>query len=141
MALEKARQKAQESGFDLAEVAPNINPPVCKIMDYGKYQYHQKKVETRHRKMQKKTEMKGVRIGFKTGEHDLMVKAKQAKKFLEAGNSVKVTLIFRGREAMYKHLAREKMAKFQEAIGEICGVEEPPKSQGNALFMVLNPKT
>lgn len=126
--------------LDLAEVAPNINPPVCKILDYGKYQYYQKKVETRHRKMQKKTELKGVRIGFKTGDHDLMVKANQAKKFLESGNSVKVTLMFKGREAAYQDLGREKMKKFYEALKDVCAVEESPKRQGNSLMMILNPQ-
>ncbi len=120
-------------------MAPNVSPPVCKILDYGKYQYHQKKVDTKHRRLQKKTEVKGVRIGFKTGEHDILVKAKQAQKFLEAGNSVKVTLIFKGREAMYAHLAREKMNKFYESIKEFCTQEDSPKRQGNTLLMILTP--
>ncbi len=137
VAIEKALEKAKESDLDLAEVAPNVNPPVCKILDYGKYQYHQKKVETKHRKMQKKTEVKGVRMGFKTGDHDLKVKAKQARKFLEAGNSVKVSLIFRGREAIYKDLAREKMMKFFEELKDIAVLEAPPKGQGNTLIMIL----
>jgi translation initiation factor IF-3 len=140
MSIEKARALAEERGLDLAEVAPNVNPPVCKIMDYGKYQYHQKKVETKHRKMQKKTEIKGVRMGFKTGKHDLDVKAKQARKFLEARNMVKVSLIFRGREAMYKDLAREKMMKFYENLEDISNIEAEPKSQGNTLIMILTPK-
>ena len=132
---------AEEKGLDLAEVAPNVSPPVCKILDYGKYQYHQKKVETKHRKMQKKSEMKGIRLGFKTGEHDIGIKVKQAKKFLEAGNAVKVALIFRGRESMYKHLAQEKMIRFHEELKDICGMEASPKSQGNVLIMVLTPKS
>ncbi len=132
-------QLAKEKKLDLAEVSPNSNPPVCKVMDYGKYQYHQKKVETKHRKMQKKTEVKGVRIGFKTGEHDLEVKLKQAKKFLEAGNMVKVSLIFKGREAMYKDLAKEKMMKFYEKMEDMCSLDTPPKGQGNTLLMILTP--
>lgn len=139
MALDKALALAQEKDLDLCEVAPNTNPPVCKVMDYGKYQYHQKKVDTKHRKTQKKTEVKGVRMGFKTGEHDLETKAKQARKFLEAGNSVKVSLIFKGREAMYKDLAKEKMLKFQESLEEICSIETSPKGQGNTLIMILTP--
>ena len=133
-------EKARESELDLAEVSPNSNPPVCKVLDYGKYQYHQKKVETRHRKMQKKSEVKGVRIGFKTGEHDLQVKARQARKFLAAGNLVKVSLIFRGREAIYKDLARKKMMGFYDTIEDICSIETPPKGQGNTLIMILTPK-
>jgi len=132
-------QLALEKELDLAEVAPNVNPPVCKILDYGKYQYHQKKVETKHRKTQKKTEVKGVRMGFKTGAHDIDVKVRQAKKFLEAGNSVKVSLIFRGREAVYKELATDKMLKFSVALNEVSNLETPPKKQGNTLIMILTP--
>lgn len=139
MALEKALQLAQELELDIAEVAPQVNPPVCKIMDYGKYQYHQKKVETKHRKMQKKTEVKGVRMGFKTGDHDMEVKAKQARKFLGERNTVKVSLIFKGREAMYKDLATEKMAKFAESLEDVASLEAPPKKQGNTLIMILTP--
>lgn len=140
MAVEKAMEMAKEKGLDLAEVAPNVNPPVCKIMDYGKYQYHQKKVETKHRKMQKKTEVKGVRMGFKTGDHDMMVKARAAEKFLKQGNAVKVSLIFRGREAIYKDLAIAKMDKFYETLEEIASIDTRPKKQGNTLIMILTPK-
>ncbi|MBD3360922.1 translation initiation factor IF-3 [Candidatus Peregrinibacteria bacterium] len=140
MAIEKALNIAKEKNLDLCEVAPNVNPPVCKIMDYGKYQYHQKKIETKHRKMQKKTEVKGVRIGFKTGEHDLKVKAKQARKFLEAKNAVKVSLIFKGREAVYKNLAKEKLMDFYKNLENVCTLETPPKGQGNTLIMILTPK-
>ena len=130
---------AQEKGLDLAEVSPNADPPVCKIIDYGKYQYHQKKVATKHRKMQKSMEVKGVRLGFKTGDNDLKVKAKQAKKFLLAGHSVKVSLIFRGRESMYKDLASDKMVKFYEEVKEVAKIDSDPKKQGNTLLMILTP--
>lgn len=130
---------ARELEMDLAEVAPNANPPVCKILDYGKYQYHQRKVDTKHKKMQKKAEIKGVRLGFKTGDHDIDVKAKQAKGFLEDGNSVKVTLIFRGRESMYKDLGIEKMKKFYESVKDVATIDMSPKSQGNMLIMILTP--
>jgi len=125
--------------MDLAEVAPNANPPVCKILDYGKYQYHQRKVDTKHKKMQKKAEIKGVRLGFKTGDHDIEVKAKQAKGFLEEGNSVKVTLIFRGRESMYKDLGIDKLRKFYESVKDVATIDMSPKSQGNMLIMILTP--
>ncbi|MFC1615725.1 translation initiation factor IF-3 [Patescibacteria group bacterium] len=140
MSIEKALKLAEDIELDLVEVAPKANPPVCKIMDYGKFQYHQKKVETRHRKMQKKAEVKGVRIGFKTGEGDLKIKAKQAKKFLESGNIIKVTLIFKGREAMYKDLAKEKMKTFYQELEETGNLEATPKSQGNTLIMIITPK-
>lgn len=137
---DEAREIAKKSNLDLAEVAPQADPPVCKILDYGKYQYHQKKVETKHRKMQKQTEVKGVRMGFKTGEHDVEVKAKQARKFLESGNMVKLSLIFRGREAIYKDLATEKMMQFFQKIEDIGNLETAPKSQGNTLIMIITPK-
>jgi len=140
MGTEKALALAKEKDLDLAEVSPQAQPPVCKIMDFGKYKYHQKKVDTKHRKMQKKTEIKGVRMGFKTGEHDMAVKARQAKKFLEAGNGVKVSLIFRGREVIYKDLAITKMMKFYEDMKEFSDLETPPKGQGNTLLMILTPK-
>jgi translation initiation factor IF-3 len=140
MALEKAFALAKEKDLDLAEVAPNINPPVCKIMDYGKYQYHQKKVDAKHKKSQKKNEVKGIRMGFKTGEHDMQTKAKQAKKFLEEGNTVKVTLMFRGREAMYKHLGKEKLIKFHESLKDVANSDMSGKEIGNMLIMILTPK-
>ena len=139
MSLTDALRLAEEAGLDLAEVAPNVSPSVCKILDYGKYQYHQKKIEMKHNKMQKKNEIKGVRLGFKTGDHDLQTKAKQAQKFLEAGNSVKVTLLFKGREAVYKDLGRAKMMKFYQEIKEIARMDAEPKKQGNAMIMILAP--
>lgn len=139
MALEKAMALAKEKELDLVEVAPMANPSVCKIMDYGKHQYQQKKVETKHRKSQKKTTVKGVRLGFKTGDHDLMIKVKQAKKFLASGNIVKVSLIFKGREIVYKDLAKGKLEKFSKALEDVATVEEMPKGQGHMLIMILNP--
>lgn len=141
MSIEKARALAEERGLDLVEVAPNIRPPVCKIMDYGKYQYHQKKIETKHRKMQKKSEIKGIRLGFKIGDHDLETKIKQARGFLEDRNSVKVTLLFRGREAAYKELGAKKVMRVYEELQDICNMESPPKAQGNMLLMILTPKS
>lgn len=140
MAIEKALDAAKVKNQDLVEVAPNVNPPVCKIMDYGKHQYYQKKVETKHKKSQKKTSIKGIRMGFKTGEHDVETKIKQARKFLESGNGVKISLLFKGREVVYKDLATEKMLKFQTALEDIADMEAIPKSQGNTLIMMLTPK-
>ncbi len=131
---------AEESEKDLVEVAPKANPPVCKIMDYGKFQYAQKKIDAKHRKMQKKKEIKGMRIGFKTSDNDIKTKARKAYKFLESGNSVKVTLIFRGREAMYKDLAKEQMMKFYSHVEEVADIELAPKKTGHTLIMILTPK-
>lgn len=139
MARDAALKLAEESGLDLAEVAPNVNPPVCKILDYGKYQYHQKKIEMKHKRMQKKAEIKGVRIGFKIGDHDLEVKARQAHKFLEDGNPIKVSMQFKGREAAYKDLGIAKMMKFFEGVKDIGIMESFPKKQGNIMIMIVTP--
>jgi len=140
MGTPKALQMAKDAGLDLIEVAPDAKPPVCKIADYGKYLYHQDKVDRKHKKQQKKTEIKGIRIGFKTGDHDLEVRANQSRKFLLDRNLVKVTLLFKGREVVYTDLARQKMKAFYEKLADIADVEQYPKSQGNTLTMILTPK-
>jgi len=139
MAIEDAIAKAKNKDTDLVEVSPNSNPPVCKLMDYGKYQYRQKKIDQKHKKMQKQSEVKGIRMGFRTGIHDIEVKKKQAEKFLKARNIVKVALIFRGRELAHINLAKEKLIKFAEELSEIATLEEGPKRQGNNLIMILTP--
>lgn len=139
MAIEDALAKAQEKEIDLVEVSPNSKPPVCKLMDYGKYRYKQKKIDQKHRKMQKQTEVKGVRMGFRTDDHDIEVKRKQAERFLKARNMVKVALIFRGRELAHVDLAKEKLNKFAEDLSDLANVEEGPKRQGNNLIMILTP--
>jgi len=136
---DQALLEAQKANLDLVEVAPEARPPVCKIMDYGKHQYYQKKVDTKHRKSQKKADIKGIRLGFKIGDHDIEVKANQARKFLENGNVVKVSLIFRGREVVYKNLGLEKMDKFFEGLKDVCTAERPPSPQGNMQIMILTP--
>lgn len=139
MAVEDALAKAQEKDVDLVEVSPNSKPPVCKLMDYGKYRYKQKKIDQKHRKMQKQTEVKGVRMGFRTDDHDIEVKRKQAERFLKARNMVKVSLIFKGRELAHVDLAKEKLKKFAEDLSELAKVEKGPKRQGNNLIMILTP--
>jgi translation initiation factor IF-3 len=137
--IEDAIKLAQEQGLDLVEVAPKAQPPVCKIMDYGKYLYRQNKIEQKHKKMQKQAEMKGIRLSFRIDTHDLETKIRQARGFLEHRNSVKVTLVFRGREAAHADLARAKLEQFKEGIKDIGRLEEPPKKQGNSMFMVIVP--
>lgn len=137
--LEKALELAEQAGLDLAEVAPKAKPPVCKILDYGKYQYHQKKIEQKHRKMQKKREIKGVRISYRTEKHDLEVKMKQAKKFLEAGHMVKVTLMLKGREMAYLEYAKEKLDDFAKMLEDVAQIEQESKKQGYSLTMILSP--
>lgn len=137
--MQDALTKAKEKNLDLVEVSPNSNPPVCKIMDYGKHQYKQKKIDQRHRKMQKQSEVKGIRIGFRTEKHDLGVKKKQAEKFLKQRNMVKVSMMFRGREMAHMDMGREKLLQFAEDLNDIATIEEGPKRQGNNLILLLSP--
>jgi translation initiation factor IF-3 len=137
--LEEALHLASEHGLDLVEVAPKAVPPVCKLMDYGKYLYRQNKIEQKHKKMQKQGEMKGIRLSYSIDKHDLETKIRQAERFLKDRNSVKVSLMFKGREASHAGLGKEKMQMFIDALKEIAQVEEAPKKQGNTMFMVLVP--
>lgn len=139
MAIEKALALAEEKGLDLVEVAPKANPPVCKVIDYGKYLYHQKKIDQKHRKMQKKSEMKGIRLSMRTDQGDMDIKVKRAKKFLAEGNSLKVQLIFKGREMQHKDLGFEKMNQLKEMLADVAKVDQEPKSQGYQMIMILNP--
>lgn len=141
VALGKALEMARERDLDLVEVAPNAVPPVCKFMDYGKYLYRQQKAERKHKAQQKQSEVKGIRIGFRTGIHDIEVKAKQTRKFLADRDVVKVTMLFRGRENTHKDLGMEKMKIFYDMVKDVCKLDERPKSQGNTLFMILSPVT
>lgn len=131
---------AAEVGQDLVEVSPTAHPPVCKIMDYGKHLYKQKKQDQAQKKAQKQTEVKVIRIGIRTESHDLNVKIKRAEKFLKSRNLVKISLIFKGREAAHPELGFEKLEKFRESLEEIADVDTAPKRQGNNLMMILAPK-
>lgn len=121
------------------EVAPKANPPVCKILDFGKYLYRQNKLETKHKKQQKQGEMKGIRLSFRIDKHDLETKIKQARKFLEQRSIVKVALLFRGREASHSDIAKEKLDFFFDSLKDIAQLDQVPKKQGSAMFMILTP--
>lgn len=137
--LDDALQLAAEHGLDLVEVAPKANPPVCKLLDYGKYLYRQNKIEQKHKKMQKQAEMKGMRMSLRIDQHDLETKIRQARGFLEERNSVKVSLQFRGREAAHIDLARQKLDFFSKSLQDIGQIEEPPKKQGSQMIMIIVP--
>jgi len=139
MGIEKAQALAKENGFDLVEVSPNATPPVCRLMDYGKYLYRQNKQDQKHKAKQKKHEVKGIRLSVRTDQHDLEVKIKRARRFLEEGNSLKVALIFKGREVTHYDLAVEKMNKIKEDLKDVAKVDQEPKKQGYNLFMILSP--
>lgn len=139
MGVDRARALAKEQGLDLVEVSPTVHPPVCKIMDYGKYLYRQKKADQKHKAMQKGTEIKGIRLSLRTDKHDLEVKIKKAEEFLKDGHSVKFALIFRGREVTHYDLGIEKMIIIRDALKDTTKVDQEPKKQGYNLIMILSP--
>lgn len=128
---------AQEKGLDLIEIAPNVRPPVCRIMDYGKYQYQKSREERKQKAKQKKIEIKGIRIGLRTGQHDLEIKAKQANKFLEQGHKVRIEMILRGREKALLEMAKEKLNQFIELISPEIKMEQEIKKQPRGLSMLV----
>lgn len=138
--LEKAIALAEEREIDLVEISPKAKPPVCKLMDFGQFLYQQKKTEQKSKKNQKKTEVKGIRLGFRIGEHDILVREKQARKFIEAGNMIKVVMQFRGREMSYIDLGLEKILDFAKRLEDIAIVEQEPKRQGYQVIMILSKK-
>lgn len=139
--IEEALSIAEERNLDLVNVSPNANPPVCKILDYGKYRYEIQKREKDAKKRQKVTEVKEVRLSTFIEEHDIQVKAKNASKFLQEGNRVKVSLRLRGRERDYANHAIEVMNDFAEALSDICIVDKKPKFEGRGINMFLSPKS
>jgi translation initiation factor IF-3 len=140
MPRERAIESAVALGLDLVEVSPKAQPPVCKIMDYGKYLYKIKKQDQLQKKMTKQTEVKGVRLGLNTGIHDLEVKAKRARKFLADKCLIKVSLIFKGREMAHRHMGKDKMLEFAEMLSDVAEPDLSPKMQGYQLNMMLTPK-
>ncbi len=127
--------------MDLVEVAPNANPPVCRLMDYGKFLYERTKKEKEARRSQKLTEVKEVRLRPKIGEHDVDFKIRRMKTFLSSGAKVKVRVRFRGREITHPEVARELLLRIAEAIGDSAVVEQGPQMEGNTMLMLLSPAT
>ena len=139
LSIQEALQLAFERNLDLVEVAPNAVPPVCRLLDYGKYQYEKQKKDREARKAQKIIEIKEIRLRPRTGEHDLDTKVRQAVSFLEEGSKVKVAVRFRGREITHPEIAREQLAEFEEKVGSAAIVELQPLMEGRNLFMLLSP--
>jgi translation initiation factor IF-3 len=139
--IEEALAIAEEKDLDLVEVSPNAVPPVCKILDYGKYRYEIQKSEKDAKKKQKTTEVKEVRLSCFIEEHDLQVKAKAATKFIQEGNRVKVSLRLRGRERDYASHAFDVMNDFADSLSEVATVEKKPKFEGRGIAMFIVPKT
>ena len=141
MPTEKAMELATEKKLDLVNISPNAKPPVCKILDYGKYRYELQKKEKEAKKKQKTTQVKEIRLSTFIEEHDINVKANTASKFLKDGDKVKVSLRFRGREKDYKDKGMAVMETFAQVVSEVGVVEKKPLFEGRSLTMVLGPKS
>ncbi|MFV1876951.1 translation initiation factor IF-3 [Nioella sp.] len=135
----RAMELAAEAGLDLVEISPNAAPPVCKIMDFGKFKYEQQKRESEARKKQKIIEVKEVKFRPNTDTHDYEVKMRNVFRFLEGGDKVKITLRFRGREMAHQNLGRELLERVAEDVKEIGKVENMPKMEGRQMVMMIGP--
>ena len=139
LTVPEALAAAAEHGLDLVEVSPNADPPVCRIMDYGKYKYQASKRAAEAKKKSAKVEVKEVKMRPKTEEHDFQVKLRNARRFLEAGNRVKVTVMFRGREVTHPEFGRKLMTKLAEQVADIAQVEMTPRMASRFMTMVGAP--
>lgn len=135
-----AFRKAQELGYDLVEVAPTSQPPVCRIMDYGKYKFDLSKKEHQSRRHQKSTQVKEIKLRPRTDKHDLEIKVRQIKEFLAEGNKTKVTVTFRGREMANQELGRAVMTSVMTQVAEAGTIEYQPRMEGRSLIMIVAPK-
>ncbi len=140
MSGREAQALANEKNLDLVKISPNANPPVCRIMDYGKYKYEAAKKEKESRKKQKVVVLKEIRLRPAIDDNDLKTKAKNAVKFLEAGDKVKVAVRFRGRELGHKEIGYQVIKAFVEHIGSAGTPDKDPKFEGNSLVLILEPK-
>lgn len=141
MPLARALELAAQHHLDLVEIAPKAKPPVCRIMDYGKYQYEQQKREKKPAKRQKTVDVKEVKLRIRIEEHDFDVKTKNAIRFLEGGDKVKATIMFRGRELTHPELGEELLNKMAVKLQDIAVIERKPKLEGRNMVMIVAPKS
>ncbi len=137
---EEGLKIAFEAGLDLVEVSPNADPPVCKVLDYGKYKYEAQKKANEARKKQKIIDIKEIKMRPGIDEHDYQVKMRSVRRFLEEGDKVKMTIRFRGREMAHQELGRMVLDRIREEIDELAKVEQFPKTEGRLMTMVIAPK-
>jgi translation initiation factor IF-3 len=130
---------AEERDLDLVEVSPNADPPVCRIMDFGKFQYERQRREREARKQQKTIEVKEIQLRPKTDDHHLSFKVRDARRWIDEGMKVRVRVRFRGRERDYPDIAHERLQKIAEQLGDVASVEQPPLMEGNTMLMLLAP--
>lgn len=138
--IQEALRAAEKYDLDLVEVAPNASPPVCRIMDYGKYQYEQSKKEKESKKKQHTITVKEIRMRPKTDDHDLETKLRQARKFFEQGNKVKFSLLFKGREMAYQDAGREMLSRVIETLSDVGKPDGPIKMEGRRMVLMMSSK-
>ena len=139
LSVREALNKAEDEGFDLVEISPNANPPVCKITDYGKLKYKEQKSKKEAKKKQKTIEIKEIKMRPGIDKHDYNVKLKALSKFIGGGNKVKISMRFRGREIEHKNLGFNLLNKLTEEVANFAEIEVPPKPEGRQIIMVLVP--
>ena len=140
LSLADALAEAAKAGLDLVEVSPTAAPPVCRIMDYGKFRYQQSKKIQVSKKSQTVIQVKEIRLRPKTEEHDLAVKIKHVKKFLEQHNKIKISMMFRGREIAYTEIGRKIMEDIKNTLADECVIDQQPKLEGRSMVMIVSPK-
>ncbi|PHJ38144.1 translation initiation factor IF-3 [Desulforamulus profundi] len=140
MPVKEALRIAEERQLDLVEVAPQAKPPVCRIMDFGKFKYEQSKREKEAKKKQRIIQVKEVKLRPRIEDHDYTVKAKNAERFLKDGDKVKVTIMFRGREIVHTDLGKKLLDRLAQDLKDLCTVERQPKLEGKNMIMILAPK-
>ena len=140
VSLQEALNKADNVGLDLVEISPNTNPPVCKILDYGKYIYEKQKLEKKNKKKQHVIHVKEIRVRPNTGDHDLLTKLSRAKKFLESGDKVKITVMYRGREMARQDMGVDTLNRVVDILDDFAEIDKQAKMEGRRLSLILSPK-
>jgi translation initiation factor IF-3 len=139
VSLREALMRAEDAGLDLVEVAPTARPPVCKILDYGKFKYEEQKKANAARKKQRITEIKEIKMRPSIDDNDYGIKMRKVREFIDEGDKVKVTMRFRGREMAHQHLAMDLLNKVKEEMADVAKVEQMPKLEGRQMVMVMAP--
>ena len=140
MSLQEATNKADDVELDLVEISPNTTPPVCKILDYGKYVYEKQKLDKKNKKKQHIIHVKEIRVRPNTGDHDLLTKLSRAKKFLEAGDKVKITVMYRGREMARKDIGINTLNRVVDILDDFAEIDKQANMEGRRLSLILSPK-
>jgi len=140
VSLGEAKSKASAAGMDLVEIAPDAKPPVCKILDFGKFRYEKQKKQKLNKKKQHVVQVKEIRLRPNTGDHDLLTKLTKAKKFLENGSKLKVTILFRGREMAKQEMGLALLNRVSEILDEIAKVEKAPETEGRRMSLIMAPR-